>query len=328
MITEWSLSNPPLESIEHLDYVAEWVCRCGAVWKESLNSRGNPARPGCKPCRLLDSVTPKVSVADDPGLLAFWDSQRNESPAFTVASQSSKKMFWVCAYGHSFVAAVNNFSRSRRCDRCSKPQTADEWERYLQSNYGIGKAFLIQEYQVSGRSLDDIWASGGPGHGVLRPALKAFGLKRTSQESMALREQRRIATWIDRYGVYQPAARISSPSKPEYDVAATLSELGIAFVHQEKRLIAPKEIDFLLVDYPLALEYNGLHWHDKPQYLADLKAGTAVSKEMQKVRLCAAQGVALIHVWEDEWLAAESRQEFVLGKIDLTLRSQRYPNDV
>jgi hypothetical protein len=60
-----------------------------------------------------------------------------------------------------------------------------------------------------------------------------------------------------------------------------------------KSLIPPYEVDLYLPGARLAIEYNGLYWHSeerKPRAYHKIKSD-----------MCAAAGVHLVHVWEDDW---------------------------
>lgn len=60
------------------------------------------------------------------------------------------------------------------------------------------------------------------------------------------------------------------------------------------KLINPYEVDFYLIDYNIAFEFNGVYWHNelnKPNNYHKMKSD-----------LCEEKGIQLIHIWEDDWL--------------------------
>jgi hypothetical protein len=75
--------------------------------------------------------------------------------------------------------------------------------------------------------------------------------------------------------------------------------------------IFPLELDILIPHRNLAVEYCGLYWHSELQ-------GKDKNYHKNKKELCAAQGISLITVFEDEWLTKQdivkSRLQHLLGK--------------
>lgn len=61
------------------------------------------------------------------------------------------------------------------------------------------------------------------------------------------------------------------------------------------------QLDFYFPELSLAIEYNGIRYHDKAAYLQDLKDGTEFSREALKDRLCREESIELIHIWSDDW---------------------------
>lgn len=61
------------------------------------------------------------------------------------------------------------------------------------------------------------------------------------------------------------------------------------------------QLDFYFPELNLAVEYNGIRFHDKEAYLQDLENGTEFSREALKDRLCREKSIDLIHIWSDDW---------------------------
>lgn len=76
----------------------------------------------------------------------------------------------------------------------------------------------------------------------------------------------------------------------------------IDFCHQffndlkthDRTLIKPYELDIVIPEIKLALEFNGIWYHST-------EAGTPSGYHLMKTELCEAQNYRLIHIWEDEW---------------------------
>ena len=65
-------------------------------------------------------------------------------------------------------------------------------------------------------------------------------------------------------------------------------------VENTKRIIPPKELDIYIPKMKLAIEYNGLYWHDENH--VDKKY------HLTKTNMCNEKEIDLIHVFEDDWL--------------------------
>ena len=65
-------------------------------------------------------------------------------------------------------------------------------------------------------------------------------------------------------------------------------------VENTKRIIPPKELDIYIPKMKLAIEYNGLYWHDENHVDRNY--------HLTKTNMCNEKGIDLIHVFEDDWL--------------------------
>lgn len=77
------------------------------------------------------------------------------------------------------------------------------------------------------------------------------------------------------------------------------------------RVIAPYrnlgvEFDIFLPDFALAIEYNGLYWH------SEYHGGKTKKYHLNKTEIAEANGIKLIHIFQDEWV---SKREIVEKKI-------------
>lgn len=68
-----------------------------------------------------------------------------------------------------------------------------------------------------------------------------------------------------------------------------------------RQIIPPREIDIYLPNKKLAIEYNGVYWHN-----AQIKGK---DYHQQKTIECAKKGIRLIHIFEYEWLNTEKRNK-------------------
>lgn len=85
----------------------------------------------------------------------------------------------------------------------------------------------------------------------------------------------------------------SSSSKQQLEIDRFIASLGMKTDLCDRTVIAPYEIDILVPERSLGIEFNDLYFHSEDfknrNYHAD------------KTRMCAEMGVQLMHIFEDEW---------------------------
>lgn len=76
----------------------------------------------------------------------------------------------------------------------------------------------------------------------------------------------------------------------------------------DRTLIKPYQVDILITQINLAIEFNGLFWHDinhvQPNY------------HLMKTQMCQQQGYRLIHIWQNDW---NERKEQIKDKLKAVL---------
>lgn len=83
-------------------------------------------------------------------------------------------------------------------------------------------------------------------------------------------------------------------SGKENEIALFLDELNIKHQQSNRKILDGKEVDFYLPDNQIAIEYNGLYWHNE-LFLDD-------KYHLNKTNLAKEKNIDLIHIFEDEWL--------------------------
>lgn len=79
-------------------------------------------------------------------------------------------------------------------------------------------------------------------------------------------------------------------SAPEKELRELLKS---SFTFSDRSVIKPLELDFLSLDKKIAIEFNGLYWHQE--------SFKGKSYHLKKTELCKQLGVRLIHIREDLW---------------------------
>jgi hypothetical protein len=89
------------------------------------------------------------------------------------------------------------------------------------------------------------------------------------------------------------------------------NSFDLEYVWQDKQLLNGFEIDILIPSKKIAIEYNGLFWHSE-------SSGKSKWYHLTKMQKCAAAGIRLIQIFEDEWQnkkeLVKSRLKHILGE--------------
>jgi len=121
------------------------------------------------------------------------------------------------------------------------------------------------------------------------------------------------------YSWFQQGSRCPE-CKPKYskdeksisDFLKTISDYKI--VENSYDIIPPLEVDILIPEIKLAIEYCGLYWH------GELIGKKPRNYHLSKMKLCNSKGTQLITIFEDEWLNKQDivkrRLEYKLGLVN------------
>lgn len=147
-----------------------WRCRKGHSWMAAVYSR--TAGAGCPYCagnRLIPGVNDLATVA--PLLAEEWDVGKNGSlRPEDVAGGTAKRVWWRCAEGHSWQAAVSSRAAGKGCRYCAgrkvmpgfndlataDPELTAQWDH--ERNGGL------RPEDVTGMSQRSVWWTGRCGH--------------------------------------------------------------------------------------------------------------------------------------------------------------------
>lgn len=94
-------------------------------------------------------------------------------------------------------------------------------------------------------------------------------------------------------------------SKPHKEISEFLKSFGLKVKTNDKKLLNGLEIDILIDELKLGIEYNGLYYHCE-------KMGKDRNYHLNKTKLMNNKGYKLIHIFEDEWV---SNKELIKNKI-------------
>lgn len=105
----------------------------------------------------------------------------------------------------------------------------------------------------------------------------------------------------------------SQMSKGENEICELLESLNIPYHRRDRSLIKPLELDIVIPEHNLAIEFNGLIWHSELY-------GKDKTYHINKTKLCNDAGFRLVHIWEDDWRDRKDIEiaflKSILGKSD------------
>lgn len=103
-------------------------------------------------------------------------------------------------------------------------------------------------------------------------------------------------------------------SQPELEINDFIESLGFTTEVHNREIIKPMELDILIPEKNIAIEYNGLYWH------SEQKIGDKYY-HIKKTDIANKNNLRLIHIFEDEWLYKSS---IVKNRLKSILGENRY----
>ena len=97
------------------------------------------------------------------------------------------------------------------------------------------------------------------------------------------------------------------------DGIAEFIESYVSIVRNTRQVIPPQEIDIFIPSHNIAVEVNGVYWHNSFRIDKDYHAN--------KTNTAQQSGIQLIHIWENDW--ANKRdivQSLILSKLGITVK--------
>ncbi|MBL7821447.1 MAG: zinc-ribbon domain-containing protein [Saprospiraceae bacterium] len=99
---------------------AWWICKNGHSWEASIYHR-TKNKSGCPFCSNKKISIENSIVTKYPQLMKEWDFKLNSEIKPEMYSHgSTKKVWWKCAKGHSWLASIGKRTSGRSCPECYK----------------------------------------------------------------------------------------------------------------------------------------------------------------------------------------------------------------
>ena len=102
---------------------------------------------------------------------------------------------------------------------------------------------------------------------------------------------------------------VETTSKQECVIYNFIKKIDKDIMQSKRDVVFPYELDLYSLKHNIAVEYNGLYWHNEKNVTNNY--------HLMKTELCEKQGIRLIHIFEDEWLykqnIVKSRLKSIFG---------------
>ncbi len=246
----------------------QWKCRKGHTWQATVYNRvGNSS--GCPYCCGKKGSNDYNLQVLHPDLATEWHSTKNGDLGPGQATPgSSRKVWWKCAQGHEWKAAIYSRVNGSGCPRCPRPRREVSAETSLQSLHPD----LAEEWHPNkngGLTPSDVT----PGSGE-----KVWWLGKCGHEWQAAVYSRVVGN----------GCRRCHPKTSRQEIRL-FCELKSIFRDALQTRIGGIECDVFIPKYRAAVEYDGVRYH-KNKYKQE--------QDKNKERKLAEKGITLFRVRE------------------------------
>ncbi|RLD66316.1 MAG: hypothetical protein DRI84_05015 [Bacteroidetes bacterium] len=293
---------------------------------------------GCRECyiekRTLDISYVKNKLEQE-GYILLSGVYKNSKSSLTIK----------CPNNHVYITTWDNFQQGNRCKQCfigSMKHDFNYVKEYIES---FGYSLLSDNYVNANYELEIMcnnghiykatfsnFLAGRRCHicdvenkkldiDYIRKKVEGEGYKLHS--TSYINAQYPLTVECDKGHVYNvrwynfhtgyrcPLCNNKGFSKQEHEVLDYINKIYSGLLLKNNRsIIKPYELDIVLSDKKLAVEYCGLYWHSE-------LAGKDKNYHLNKLNMCNEQGYQLLTIFEDEWVnkreIVESRLLNILG---------------
>ena len=108
---------------------------------------------------------------------------------------------------------------------------------------------------------------------------------------------------------------LSGASYQEKEVAEFCKKFYPNLIENDRQLIKPLELDIVIPEKKLAIEFNGSYWHS-------FNSGTPIDYHLMKTELCKNIGYRLIHIFDFDWHNNKNVVKYFLTKLLLDKKTK------
>lgn len=246
---------------------------------------------GCVDCpkKVVLKVKSNNITITHPELAKQWHPTLNgDKTPEHVTKGVNKKAFWLCSSGHTWEAGVNSRSAGSNCPVChglqvlagfndlatTHPKIAADWHPSLNN-------LTVPTMIVAGTHQKFWWLCNKKNH-VWEATVKDR-VRGTACPKCATTISRQEQEIVDYLKTFYPNLDIQTSTR---------------------KIIPPLELDIYIPTKNIAIEFNGLYWHDE--------RSKNQNYHHRKWLECKNKGIQLIQIWEDDW---NKRKDIVLNSL-------------
>lgn len=203
-------------------------------------------------------------------------------------------------------------------------RTAEQNKEFIQSYVNRGKETILERYGVFPYGLKDYPQESVKilrNQELFNNYLNSIPIKKRTWSYISSELQvpiYLIHNYYDKYSFDIPMSSVKYSNLEEI-IRKFLEEHGIVYERNNRKLIAPRELDFYIPSKNIAIEVNGNWSHSTTSY----GKYTAISKNyhLEKLKACKDIGIRLIHVYEYEINTnLPSLISYLLNVLDVDIR--------
>lgn len=256
----------------------KWRCAKGHVWIASVATRvSGVGCPVCSNRQVLAGVNDLATTHKDVARMLV-----NPEDGRSVVAGSGRELEWRCDLGHTWVAPVYRVVGGSGCPVCSGHKVVA----------GVND-FATTHPEIAAQAVDSS-AVRSVSYGSHKYIDWKCPLGHRWSSEVQYRHSARECPVCSGHG--------SSNAERDF-TSAVRSLLGdVAIVERDRHVIGPQELDIVIPELKVAIEFNGLWWHS-------VEAGKPRLYHRDKRRACERAGYRLIQIWEDDW---RDRRDVVL----------------
>jgi len=195
---------------------------------------------------------------------------------------SYNKLKTICTKNHIYDVAWDNFKQGKRCPKCGVSYV-----------YKHSYEFVKEQIEKEGYKL--------------------LSTEYSNAKKYLLIQCNKSHEYEVKYDNFQQGNRcpicFGGESRAEKEIVEYIKSLGFPVIENNRIIITPLELDIVIPDKKLAIEYCGLYWHSDSYVDKNYHA--------HKLEACNKAGYRLITIFEDEWInkkdIVKSRLKYILG---------------
>ena len=295
---EWNYEKNeqlPKDYKVHSNIHVWWKCSKGHEWKTSVNNRTRGT--GCPYCAGKKIIKGENDIKSlYPEIASEWNYEKNDTKPSEYRPASNKKVWWKCSKGHEWQTTINNRTSGNSCPYCSGRKVV-KGENDLATRFPE----LLKEWDYEKNKIDPIEVSYGSNIRVWWKCSKGHEWQTTISNRTSLRRGCSLCS------------KEMRTSFPELAIYYYIKSYFPDTESGNREILDGLELDVYIPSKKIAIEYDGLHWHNSKD---------AIDREKKKNIFCKENNIELIRIREQGLEAIENCYSIIRNDFkDSSLRS-------